>query len=458
MYRRESRLRWPAVVATLALLAAACGEDTEPAGTTAAPVTAAPTTAAPSAEAPATTEAGDAPTTTAAPAETPTTSEPPPPPDDPPTTTTEPGTEIRRGGSLDTFTYGDPGGFDLHLIYSRSGHFAVPVFNNLVTFSLLEADASVDSLVGDLATSWSVSEDGLEYTFTLVEGVTWHDGEAFDADDVTYSITKMADPDRSALASTFAAVAGVEKVDSYTVRVTLSAPFAQFPPAARGAVRRHAGGASGGNGRHVHRLPGRDRSLDLQQLPGGREPRVRTQPELLQGRAAVHRHLHPVHPGGRGRAVPERTPRYLPGEHGGRDRPDQGRHPRRPVLSRDDAVDRTPMVQHEPGADRRHPGAPGDQPGDGTRGTGHGAPRVSRSGASGRDLRPRLGPDERGAEHAVRHGAPVRGSPRRSPAAHRRCGPERKASPSNCCSRPAPAGSTNGPSPSSPTGCSASCP
>ena len=228
MYRRGLRYRWLLAIAALALVAAACGEDAEPAEPTAAPATAAPTTAAPTTAAPAATAAADAPTTTAAPTETPTTSEPPPPPTDPTTTTTEPGTEIRRGGSLDTFTYGDPGGFDLHLIYSRSGHFAVPVFNNLVTFSLLEADASVDNLVGDLATSWSVTDDGLEYTFTLVDGVTWHDGEAFDADDVVYSINKMADPDRSALASTFGAVAGVEKVDSHTVKVTLSAPSPSF--------------------------------------------------------------------------------------------------------------------------------------------------------------------------------------------------------------------------------------
>lgn len=228
MYRKGLRFRWLVVMAALALVGAACGDDAEPAAPTAAPATAAPTTAAPTTAAPTTSAADSAPATTAEPAETPTTSEPPPPPPDPTTTTTEPGTEIRRGGSLDTFTYGDPGGFDLHLIYSRSGHFAVPVFNNLLTFSLLEADASVDNLVGDLATSWSVSDDGLEYTFTLAEGVTWHDGEAFDADDVVYSIDKITDPDRSALASTFAAVSGVEKVDSHTVKVTLGAPSPSF--------------------------------------------------------------------------------------------------------------------------------------------------------------------------------------------------------------------------------------
>ena len=152
------------------------------------------------------------------------------------------------------------------------------------------------------------------------EGVTWHDGEAFDADDVVYSINKLTDPDRSALASTFAAVCGRREGGQPHGQGDARRTLSQFPPATRGTVRRHASGASGGNGRYVHRLPGRNRPLDLRQLPGGREPRIRTQPELLQGRAAVHRHLHPVHPRGRCRTVPERAPGYLPGEHGRRDR------------------------------------------------------------------------------------------------------------------------------------------
>ena len=225
MKKSALTIRWMVVIAVLALVAAACGDDAEPASPTVSPATAAPTTAAPTTTAPATA----APTTTAAMQETPTTSPPPPPPPtNPPPPTTQPGTEIKRGGSLDTFTYGDPGGFDLHMIFSRSGHFAVPAFNNLVTFSLLEADASVESLVGDLATMWTVSDDGLEYTFTLAQGVTWHDGEAFDADDVVYSLTKIADPDRSALASTFAAFDRAEKVDDHTVKLTLSAPSPSF--------------------------------------------------------------------------------------------------------------------------------------------------------------------------------------------------------------------------------------
>jgi len=38
-----------------------------------------------------------------------------------------------------------------------------------------------------LAESWEVSDDGRTYTFHLREGVTWHDGEAFTAEDVVFS-------------------------------------------------------------------------------------------------------------------------------------------------------------------------------------------------------------------------------------------------------------------------------
>lgn len=49
--------------------------------------------------------------------------------------------------------------------------------------------------VGRLATDWTVSEDGLTYTFTLREGVTWHDGEPFTAEDVVFTFNaEVANP------------------------------------------------------------------------------------------------------------------------------------------------------------------------------------------------------------------------------------------------------------------------
>src|ERR1044072_8615943 len=58
------------------------------------------------------------------------------------------------------------------------------VFNNLVLFDQSVKQASLQSIVPDLATSWAWSEDGPRLTFQLRQGVKWHDGQPFTAKDV----------------------------------------------------------------------------------------------------------------------------------------------------------------------------------------------------------------------------------------------------------------------------------
>ena len=65
-----------------------------------------------------------------------------------------------------------------------------------VLFSrLLKLDSDLEPVYGDLAESWTVSPDGMTYTFTLKNNIKWHDGVPFTADDVAFSIkTAMKSP------------------------------------------------------------------------------------------------------------------------------------------------------------------------------------------------------------------------------------------------------------------------
>lgn len=103
------------------------------------------------------------------------------------------------------------------------------VLINKVIFSALVRPDEQLRPVPDLATGWTTSDDGLAWTFTLRPGVRWHDGAPFTARDVKFTFDRVIDVrSGSRLRSDFAAVAGVDIVDSLTVRFRLHAPFAPF--------------------------------------------------------------------------------------------------------------------------------------------------------------------------------------------------------------------------------------
>jgi len=81
---------------------------------------------------------------------------------------------------------------------------------------------------GDLAESWTVSDDGRRYTFKLREGVTFHNGDAFTTDDVIYTYNRSKDPDKSIHSRVLKNVTGVEKVNDYEVIFILEKPQASF--------------------------------------------------------------------------------------------------------------------------------------------------------------------------------------------------------------------------------------
>jgi peptide/nickel transport system substrate-binding protein len=63
-----------------------------------------------------------------------------------------------------------------------------------INHSLIDWDMAKDDFKPMLAKSWDIDENGLDYTFHLRDDVTWHDGEAFDAEDVLYSFSILMDP------------------------------------------------------------------------------------------------------------------------------------------------------------------------------------------------------------------------------------------------------------------------
>ena len=82
----------------------------------------------------------------------------------------------------------------------------------------------------DLATTWAVSSDATLWTFKLRANVFFHDGTAFDADDVVYSIERILDPDMdSPVQSVINMVSTVRAIDPLTVQFELKHGFADLP-------------------------------------------------------------------------------------------------------------------------------------------------------------------------------------------------------------------------------------
>ncbi|MEF8840751.1 MAG: ABC transporter substrate-binding protein [Haloarculaceae archaeon] len=128
----------------------------------------------------------------------------------------------RSGGELTVGFEAELTGLDPHRTSSVVSWVVVyNIAEGLVTFEDGEP-------VGRLAEGWEISDDGLEYTFALKEGVMFHppvDREMV-AEDVVYSFERMNQEE--AMGGDLAAMASVEAEDDYTVTFTLSESFAPF--------------------------------------------------------------------------------------------------------------------------------------------------------------------------------------------------------------------------------------
>jgi peptide/nickel transport system substrate-binding protein len=135
------------------------------------------------------------------------------------------------GGTLVMGRGSDSEGFDPP--GEASGE-SIKVLDNLYN-GLVRASPGGD-VAPDLASSWTVSPDGLTYTFTLRRDVKFHDGADFDAEAVKFSFERPFDKEdpayfagmAQATSFTFASMKSVEVADPYTVRIALKEPNVAF--------------------------------------------------------------------------------------------------------------------------------------------------------------------------------------------------------------------------------------
>ncbi len=111
-------------------------------------------------------------------------------------------------GSLDPYSYGDS--FTINVL----NH----VYEGLVRYN---EDLKIEPA---LATSWEILDDQVTWRFKLREGVTFHDGAPFTADDVVASLERVSD-DASPLKGNLPAYVSSEAVDDYTVDIKLNGTY-----------------------------------------------------------------------------------------------------------------------------------------------------------------------------------------------------------------------------------------
>jgi peptide/nickel transport system substrate-binding protein len=134
----------------------------------------------------------------------------------------------RRGGILRVALAGDPPSLDMH----QESTFLVTipmstVYNTLVVFD----PHGYPKIIGDLAKSWTVSDDSMTWTFTLHQGVKFHDDSDLTSADIKASWDRIVFPPEGVVSprkSFFEAIKSIEAPDPYTVVFRLHYPSPSF--------------------------------------------------------------------------------------------------------------------------------------------------------------------------------------------------------------------------------------
>jgi peptide/nickel transport system substrate-binding protein len=141
----------------------------------------------------------------------------------------------KPGGVLRMYVPDSPASMSIH--EEATGYSQGPmmgVFNNLVMFNQSIAQATLDSVVPDLALSWSWSADGTVLTLPLRQGVRFHDGKPFTARDVECTFNMLLDKGTEKFRvnprrSSYANLDRVSIEGDYQVSFHLKQPQPAFP-------------------------------------------------------------------------------------------------------------------------------------------------------------------------------------------------------------------------------------
>ncbi|MBK1636489.1 ABC transporter substrate-binding protein [Rhodovulum adriaticum] len=148
-------------------------------------------------------------------------------------------TEAKQGGSMIVTYKDDVSTLDPAIGYDwQNWSMIKSLFDGLMDY-----EPGTTELKKDLAEDYTISDDGMTYTFKLREGVTFHNGREMTAEDVKYSLDRVTNPETQSPGAGFFgsiegydamaagevdSLSGVTVIDPYTVEIKLSRPDATF--------------------------------------------------------------------------------------------------------------------------------------------------------------------------------------------------------------------------------------
>ena len=186
----------------------------------------------------------------------------------------------KRGGILKSYSIDSPASMSIHeevTVFALRP--VMGVFNNLVLYDQQVKQNSMQSIVPELADSWTWDEDGTRLTFKLHEGVKWHDGKPFTARDVKCTWDLLQGKASERLKAWYRNLEEVTTNGDYEATFVLRRP----QPASRAArLRVFAGLSLPCLAARDAPTPNRHRPVQIRRIQAERVDQAGAQPRLLE--------------------------------------------------------------------------------------------------------------------------------------------------------------------------------